>query len=129
VTVLVCYLPTPEGEAAFRAGLAEATRRDEPLVVLNSPRAGAPMTTTLADEDTLARLREEAAGAGLTLDVRTDSHRDDLVPLVLELADELDASVLVLGLRRRSPVGKLLMGSAAQRLLIESERPVLTVKA
>ncbi|WP_222871467.1 hypothetical protein [Nonomuraea sp. PA05] len=41
MTVLVGYLPTPEGEAAVSAALAEASRRDEPLVVLNSPRQGA----------------------------------------------------------------------------------------
>lgn len=129
MTVLACYLPTPEGEAAFRAGLAEARRRDEPLVVLNSPRAGAPMTSTLADDATLEGLRAEGTDAGISVEVRTDPHRDDLVQLVLGLAEELDASLLVLGLRRRSPVGKLLMGSTAQRLLIQSERPVLTVKA
>lgn len=129
MTVLACYLPTPEGDAAFHAGLRESLLRGQDLVVVNSPRAGAPMTSTLADDDTFARLRAEAADAGVTLDVRTDPHRDDLVPLVLEIADEVDASVIVLGLRRRSPVGKLLMGSVAQRLLIESVRPVLTVKA
>lgn len=129
MTVLACYLPTPEGEAAFHAGLAEAARRGEPLVVLNSPRAGAPMTSTLADDATLEGLRAEGTQAGVEVELRTDAHRDDLVQVVLTLADELDASVLVLGLRRRSPVGKLLMGSTAQRLLIQSERPVLTVKA
>ena len=41
MTVLVGYLPTPEGDAAFSAALDEATRRNEPLVVLNSPRDGA----------------------------------------------------------------------------------------
>ena len=129
MTVLACYLPTPEGEAAFHAGLRESTLRGEPLVVVNSPRAGAPMTSTLADDDTVARLRSEAADAGVEIDVRTDPHHDDLVPLVLEIADEVDASIVVIGLRRRSPVGKLLMGSVAQRILIDAVRPVLAVKA
>ena len=41
MTVLVGYVPTPEGEAAFNAALSEARRRGERLVVLNSPRSGA----------------------------------------------------------------------------------------
>ncbi|MGX1480503.1 UNVERIFIED_CONTAM: hypothetical protein RKD50_009311 [Streptomyces canus] len=37
MTVLVGYLPTPEGKAAFSAALDEAARRREDLVVLSSP--------------------------------------------------------------------------------------------
>ena len=60
MTVVVAYLPTPAGEAAFAAGLAESDRRNEPLLVVNSPRTGAPVSNTLADEPTLARLRQSA---------------------------------------------------------------------
>jgi nucleotide-binding universal stress UspA family protein len=129
MTVVVAYLPSPEGEAAFEAGVAEAVRREEPLIAVNSPRSGAPITSTLADDDTLARLRERAAAANVPLEVRQEGHTDDLVETLLSIADEVDASVLVLGLRRRTAVGKLLMGSNAQRILLQSERPVLAVKA
>jgi len=129
MSVLVAYRPTPEGEAAFTAGLAEAARRDEPLVVVNSPRTGAPMTDTLADEDTLARLRQAATEAQVETDIRLDGHTDDLVEKLLAIADDVDASVLVIGLRHRTAVGKLLMGSNAQRILLQSSRPVLAVKA
>jgi nucleotide-binding universal stress UspA family protein len=36
--------------------------------------------------------------------------------------------VLVIGIRHRSAVGKLLMGSAAQRILLDVDCPVLAVK-
>jgi len=129
VTVVVAYLPTPEGEAAFAAGLVESERRSEPLVLVNSPRTGAPVSNTVADEPTLARLRESAADHHVELDVRLEGHTDDLVDLLLSTADEVDASVIVIGLRHRTAVGKLLMGSNAQRILLQTKRPVLAVKA
>ena len=129
MTVVVAYLPTPAGEAAFAAGLAESERRNEPLLVVNSPRTGAPVSNTLADEPTLARLRQSAADHQVNLDLRLEGHTDDLVDLLLTTADEVDASVIVIGLRHRTAVGKLLMGSNAQRILLQTKRPVLAVKA
>ncbi|MGJ9413782.1 universal stress protein [Aeromicrobium sp. CF4.19] len=128
MTVLVGYLPGAEGAAAFLAGLSEARRRGEDLLVLNSPRSGSPMTATRADEDDVAGLERQGLEAGVTLQVRQDAHADDLVDMVLTVADEVDASVIVIGLRHRSAVGKLLMGSTAQRILLDSSRPVLAVK-
>ncbi len=129
MTVVVAYLPTPAGEAAFAAGLAESERRNEPLVLVNSPHTGAPVSKTLADEPTLARLRQSAADHNIDLDVRLDGHTDHLVDTLLAIADEVDASVIVIGLRHRTAVGKLLMGSNAQRILLHTKRPVLAVKA
>jgi len=128
MTVIVAYLPTPEGEAAFTAGLAESRRRDEPLLVVNSPRTGAPVSNTLADEPTVAQLRQQASDQHVELDVRQQGHTDDLVETLLSIADDVDASVIVIGLRHRTAVGKLLLGSNAQRILIQSRRPVLAVK-
>ena len=129
MTVVVAYLPTPEGEAAFAAGLAESERRKEPLLVVNSPHTGAPVSKTQADEPTLARLRKSAADHNVELDLRLDGHTDDLVDTLLSIGDEVDASVIVIGLRHRTAVGKLLMGSNAQRILLQTHRPVLAVKA
>jgi nucleotide-binding universal stress UspA family protein len=47
---------------------------------------------------------------------------------VIDVAVEVDASVLVIGLRHRTAVGKLLMGSTAQRILLDCPCPVLAVK-
>ncbi|WP_293784052.1 universal stress protein [uncultured Aeromicrobium sp.] len=129
MTVLVCYVPTPVGDAAFAAGLDEAVRRGEDLVVVNSPHGGATVDADLAGDDEVRRLSEQAAGRKVNVAWRRDAHGDDVVDAVHRVVEDVDASVVVIGLRRRSPVGKLLMGSVAQRILLQVERPVLAVKA
>jgi nucleotide-binding universal stress UspA family protein len=128
MTVLVGYLPTVEGEAAFAAGLDEAVRRAEPLLLINSPRSGAPVSADAAAPADLATLTRRASEAGVTLEIRQPSHTGELSEALLAVADEADASVIVIGLRRRSPVGKLFLGSAAQQILLNATRPVLAVK-
>jgi nucleotide-binding universal stress UspA family protein len=66
---------------------------------------------------------------GLDLSFRQNGRTDDLVDRLRAIADEVDASVLAIGLRHRTAVGKLLMGSNVQRILLHSVRPVLAVKA
>ncbi|WP_222195083.1 universal stress protein [Modestobacter italicus] len=128
MTVLVGFVPTPEGEAAFTAGLAEARRRGEDLLVLNSPRGGAPVSADVAPPELVVALTARAQADGVPLELRQTPHTGDLADAVLRVAEEADASVIVIGLRRRSPVGKLLMGSSAQRILLDADRPVLAVK-
>ena len=128
MTVLVGYVPTPEGDAAFSAALQEARRRSEPLVVLNSPHGGAPVSVDVAPDPAVHRMHERAEADGVTLDLRQNAHSGDAADEVLRVAQEVDASVIVIGLRKRSAVGKLLMGSVAQRILLDADRPVLAVK-
>jgi nucleotide-binding universal stress UspA family protein len=60
--------------------------------------------------------------------LRQAPYAGDAAEEVLRVADEVGASVIVIGLRRRSAVGKLLMGSSAQRILLDAQRPVLAVR-
>ena len=48
---------------------------------------------------------------------------------LLTAAREIDADLIVIGLRRRSPVGKLITGSSAQAVLLDAPCPVVAVKA
>jgi nucleotide-binding universal stress UspA family protein len=48
---------------------------------------------------------------------------------VLRNADELDADLLCLAPRERTPAGKTLFGSVTQQVILESDRPVLVVGA
>jgi nucleotide-binding universal stress UspA family protein len=48
---------------------------------------------------------------------------------LIAIASETSAELIVIGLRRRTPVGKLILGSNAQRVLLDAPCPVLAVKA
>ncbi len=48
---------------------------------------------------------------------------------LIGVAEEVGADFIVIGLRRRTPVGKLILGSNAQRILLDAPCPVLAVKA
>ena len=128
MTVLIGYVPTPIGEAALEAGLAEAAVRNEDAVILNSPRRGSTVDDHLVDDQTGAELVERARKAGVTASVDHADHGADIVDTFEAVIERTAASVVVIGIRRRTPVGKLVMGSDAQRLLLELDVPVLAVK-
>ncbi|MFC3686972.1 universal stress protein [Aquipuribacter hungaricus] len=129
MTVVCGYVPTPQGRAALRAALDEADRRGEALHVVNTSRGDALVDPRYAGADDLAEVRAmlEESGVPSTVEQRVTGH--DGAEGVLAAAREHGASVVVIGLRRRSPTGKLLFGSAAQRVLLEADCPVLAVKA
>ena len=129
MTVLIGYVPTPVGEAALTHGLAEAAVRGEDVVILNSPRRGSTVDAHLVDDRTAAELVERAREAGVAASVDHADHGADIVDTFEAVLQRTKASVVVIGMRRRSPVGKLMMGSDAQRLLLSLDAPILAVKS
>lgn len=127
MSVLVGYIPTAEGRAALDAAITETRLRGTSLIVLNASRGDSLVDPRHATSDTMGDIEKELAAAGVPHTVERRSGRDP-VDEILHLADERDVDLVVIGLRRRSPVGKLLMGSAAQRILLEAGCPVLAVK-
>jgi len=128
MTILIGFVPTAAGEAALAAGLSEAVRSGEDVVILNSPRRGATVDADLIGEDVAEDLLARASAQGVVARVDHAEHGSDIVDTFEALVDRTNARLVVLGLRRRSPVGKLVLGSDAQRLLLELEVPVLAVK-
>ncbi|WP_210438275.1 universal stress protein [Nocardioides xinjiangensis] len=126
-TIVVGWTPDEFGAAALARGTEEARLRAGRVVVVNATRGDALVDERYADEDQLARLAGELADSGVDVDVRR-SMGADVGDQVLEVAADVGADLIVIGLRRRSPVGKLLMGSVAQRVLLGAECAVLAVK-
>lgn len=128
-TVVVGYVPSPEGEAAVRQGLVEAELRNAKLIVVYSDHA---VHTTHTAEERLEALHRATAildGTSVEHEVRHLTEGSDAVHDLLSAAEESAADLLVIGVRRRTPVGKLVLGSHAQSVLLEASIPVLAVKA
>jgi nucleotide-binding universal stress UspA family protein len=130
-TVVVGFVPKPEGEAALDRAIEEAKLRGARIVVVNSHRGGGDFDqedSSRADKDMEAvKAKLEASGVEHELRklVRGFEPAEDLIGI----ADDAAAELIVIGLRRRSPVGKLILGSNAQRVLLDAKCPVLAVKA
>ena len=127
--IVVGWTPTPQGEAAVEAAVAEAGRRNGVLHVVNASSGDAYVDSKIASADQLAALRDRLAGQGVEHEVVQQVGRLEPAEEILDAADRLGAALIVLGTRRRTPVGKLLMGSTAQRVLLQATCPVLSVKA
>lgn len=126
MTVLVAYSPSAEGHAALAHGARIAGRESLSLV---SFALETPHTT---DDGTIAA-PEVPADIDLSgIDVRwlgPDHQSPDASGDLLDAAEELKAELIVVGVRRRSRVGKLIMGSMAQKIIIGANAPVLAVKS
>lgn len=118
MAIVVGHLGTPEGREALVAAVSEARQREKPLLVVSA--GSAPASEEL--DALVARLDD--AGVEHRIVPGTGDLAEDLV----RTAAEQDGELIVIGLRRRSPVGKLILGSGAQRILLESPCPVLAVK-
>lgn len=129
MTIVVGYIPTPQGEAALTAAIAEARAHDDSILVINMSRDDRLVDARRADDTDLDRLDQELAESGVPHEVRRLEHGVDSAEAILGAIDTEDVRMLVIGLRSRTPVGKLLLGSTAQRLLLEATCPVLAVKA
>jgi nucleotide-binding universal stress UspA family protein len=70
----------------------------------------------------------ELGAQDVSWQLHLDVADNDVAHKILELTDKLGAEVLVIGGRRRSPVGKLILGSVTQTLILEANVPVIVVK-
>lgn len=128
MSVVVGYVATPEGDAALGVARAEASARGDRIIVVLSER-GHRFGTTPADLTAqVERVREQLADCGIEHEVRQAAAGSDVAEDLIAAAKETEARLIVIGLRRRSPVGKLILGSNAQRILLDAPCPVLAVK-
>ncbi|MBB5789434.1 universal stress protein [Jiangella mangrovi] len=129
--IVVGYVPKAEGRAALRRAAEEARLRGARLVVVNSARGGRDFDDddAIRADAELATVSQQLKDAGIEAEVRQLVRGMDVAEDIIAVAEEHAADFIVIGLRRRSPVGKLILGSNAQRILLDAPCPVLAVKA
>lgn len=129
-SIVVGFVDSPEGHAAVDEAVRQARLRDEPVAVVHSMLGGAHERADdyVASADAMRVVHDELHAEGIhhcTHEyVRGNSPARDLVLAV----EEHGAGLLVIGIRRRSAAGKLLLGSDTLEILHDATVPVLCVK-
>ncbi len=122
MTVLVACNDSPHGEAALGAGIAEASRRRLPLAVLVlNPGSTVPAALATHLENLPAGVEPPA--------VTFRPEETEPSDAILDTADAVHATLVVVGARKRSSQGTFVMGTTTQRVLLDAAVPVLVVKA
>jgi len=131
VRIVVGFLRSPEGRAALKRAVAEAQLRDGELLVVHSMRGGErdELNHVLSYREEFEKLETDLKASGVSYRLveyaRGNAPAEDL----LQASKDEQADMIVIGIRRRSPVGKLILGSNAQDILLHADAAVLAVKA
>jgi nucleotide-binding universal stress UspA family protein len=127
MTVVVGYVPTETGFFAIREATREARSRDLAVVVVNVVGAGGFTSPTAADERSLDAVTAYLTKNGVPNTLRNVA--DDAPPadVILSVAREVNASLIVLGAHQRSWIARRLLGSTTQSVVLAGPCPVLVV--
>lgn len=128
-TIIVGYVPTPEGEAALDYAIYEAKAHNAEIVIVNASRGDTFIDPYKAEPSSLEQISDRLDDLNIVNQISSPKDGVDAADHILTVSERYHDSLIVLGLRRRSKVGKLLLGSTAQTILSDATRPVLTVRA
>lgn len=127
--ILLGYVARPQGRAALKAAIRAAELTGDSLLVVNSSTGDQRVDGDFASSDEMAEVMAQIAAAGVSAELHHAVMGKRGADVLLELAEEVDASLIVIGIRRRSPTGKVFFGSNSQDILLNADCPVLAVKA
>lgn len=103
--------------------------RDDEVHVINSLRGGdqTDVEDTRSGEAALEALESALTDADAAVEthqlVRGNKPSEDL----LEMVEDVDADELVIGIRKRNPTSKVVFGSTAQEILLNTNVPAAVV--
>ena len=99
---------------------------------------GGGFASAYLDDVTTSRdeLRDLPETVDMTIDALENRDADvtvhelvgDPADAILSTADDLDADVVLMGVRDRSPIGKVVFGSVSQKVILGSEVPVIVAR-
>lgn len=123
--IVVGYSSGANGRACLEHAIAEARLRDTELLVINAVSESRGHRYAEADEIVDVENRLTLSGVKFRISQPIGATPADELLTAME---EPDAELLIIGMRRRTQVGKLLLGSTSQYLLVQCRKPVLVVK-
>jgi nucleotide-binding universal stress UspA family protein len=129
MVIVVGYYPAAPGKAALTRAIEEARSHQCRLVVVNSSRGDALADPRLAQGGEVDQLTATLRASGVEWHLEQPVRGRDAAQEILAAAETARADLIVIGIRHRTPVGKLILGSTAQRVLLDARCPVLSVKA
>lgn len=128
MTIVVGFTPSGQGMAALAAAVREARRTGDDLLVASHPYHDPEHGPSVADEDAARRALGEVGGEDIAWTLVRSGDQEDVGEFLLGVAAREGARLLVIGLRRKSPIGKLNLGASARRVVLGADCPVLAVK-
>lgn len=125
--IVVGYTADGFGAAALEHAIAEAKLRNTAVLVVNATSGESYVDPRFAPSGHILELQARLEAAGVVFEIRQPVGVDPAEELLATM-DRPDTDLLVIGIRHRSPVGKLLLGSVAQQIILGCPKPVLAVK-
>jgi nucleotide-binding universal stress UspA family protein len=138
VNIVVGLTERPESRAALDVAVEEARLRGAQLHIVRTvaTEVGESFARIRSWESDVSEIEEQGRALvadlrerGVNASFRVEPVSADPADVLLEAAREVEADLLVIGMRRRSAVGKLVLGSVAQDVLMGAECDVLAVHA
>jgi len=128
VSIVLGYIATDEGRAALAVAQQEASLRGTDVVVLNVTLPENRYDSPVSEEQDLDAVSSQLTAAGVPNRVKQLAVGQNVADAIVGTAREVDAELIVIGIRRRSPVGKLVLGSTAATILLEADCTVIAAK-
>lgn len=126
-TVVVGYVPTATGFSAILEAEREALARDADVLVVNVVGPRGYTVPTAADDKDLEAVVEHIRAAGVTCTVREVTDETSPAEILLAVAREVDAVLIVLGMHQRSWLAKRALGSTVRSVALAAHCSVLVV--
>jgi len=128
MTIIAAYVPGPLGDEVLATAISEAKIRKAHLLVLNLSAGAALVDDHVASANEIETIQAKIDSQHLSGQVLRQESDTDVATAIVAAAAETKAELVIIGVRRRTATGKLIFGSSAQRVILEAECPVLSVK-
>lgn len=125
--IVIGYTADPFGHAALEHGISEAKLRQTDLLVINATSGESYVDARFAGQTEVGDVQARLTECGVAFELRQPVGVDPAIELLAAMNND-GAQLLVVGIRHRNPVGKLMLGSVAQKVILECPKPVLAVK-